>query len=358
MKFNALLNDDVLKTVIEASFKETIHYYYFTAFKKVANIIEIDGLLSEGLQDYLSEKFELTLDSYLAINKFDLDTKTFNTSMFIAIIEKYEFILALEDDGSLLLFYPSGDSHQTHKDFCLELNEKFSDRLKKGPEILLLQKSNYLHFETVSIKVSNIDLSKNYNNDIIEIDKLIIEELNKNDNKGLFLLHGKPGTGKTSYLRHLITIIKNKPIIYISPEIALNIGAPEFIQLLLSKQNSIIIIEDAEVLLVNRDVGGGNLAIANLLNLSDGLLADCLNIQIICTFNTNLKNIDKALLRKGRLTAKYEFKELTIEKTNALLHSVHDKKFDEKVGLTLAEIYNYENKEFEPPAEKIGFGSL
>jgi len=55
-----------------------------------------------------------------------------------------------------------------------------------------------------------------------------------------------------------------------------------------------------------------------LLNISDGLLYDCLNIQIICSFNIDIIKVDSALLRKGRLIAKYEFKELEVAKAQAL----------------------------------------
>lgn len=67
-----------------------------------------------------------------------------------------------------------------------------------------------------------------------------------------------------------------------------------------------IVIEDAEDLLVSRDTNH-NSGISMLLNLTDGLLGQSLGIQVICTFNTHVSNIDRALLRKGRLIALYEF---------------------------------------------------
>jgi len=57
---------------------------------------------------------------------------------------------------------------------------------------------------------------------------------------------------------------------------------------------------------------------ANLLNLSDGLLSDCLHMQLISTFNTDIARLDKALLRKGRVIARYEFKPLTVEDSSIL----------------------------------------
>lgn len=63
--------------------------------------------------------------------------------------------------------------------------------------------------------------------------------------------------------------------------------------------------------------------VSTLLNLADGLLSDCLNIQIVCSFNTDLSMVDKALMRKGRLIAKYEFKELEVEKAQNLSNKAH-----------------------------------
>ena len=108
-------------------------------------------------------------------------------------------------------------------------------------------------------------------------------------------------TGKTSYIRYLTSLI-DKKMIYIPPEYAHKIASPDFLTLLIANPNSILIIEDAENIVEERD-GYRNASVANLLNVADGLLSDCLNIQILCTFNAHISKIDKALLRKGRLIA-------------------------------------------------------
>ena len=41
--------------------------------------------------------------------------------------------------------------------------------------------------------------------------------------------------------------------------------------------------------------------------MTDSLLNDMLNLQIICIFNVNVDKLDKALLRPGRLIARNEF---------------------------------------------------
>jgi len=195
-----------------------------------------------------------------------------------------------------------------------------------------------------------IDFDINYNEDFTPINKLIIEKLSVENSKGLVLLHGLPGTGKTTYIRYLINNLK-KRIIYIPPTLTNVIADPELIKFFIIYSNSILVIEDAENVLMKRNSNSSQ-AIANILNLSDGLLSDCTNIQIVATFNTELLNIDTALLRKGRLITKYEFKQLD-EKRALKLSKKLGVKIDGKH--TLADIYNASDKSFTKKTRKIGF---
>lgn len=108
--------------------------------------------------------------------------------------------------------------------------------------------------------------------------------------------------------------------------------------------NNVIVIEDCEQLLQDRGDNPYqmNTGLSNILNISDGLLGDSLCLKFICTFNNDIRRIDKALLRKGRLIDKYEFGKLTKDKTSALIKEIHDREgdFGEK---TLAEIFNLDS---------------
>ena len=94
--------------------------------------------------------------------------------------------------------------------------------------------------------------------------------------------------------------------------------------------------------------------VSTILQLTDGLFSDYLNIKIICTFNTSIDKIDKALLRKGRMIAYYEFKPLSFQKANEILNTMTEESTD--VDMTLADIFNYRGRKFSPSEKgKIGF---
>ena len=95
-------------------------------------------------------------------------------------------------------------------------------------------------------------------------------------------------------------------------------------------------------------------AVSALLNISDGLLSDCLNIQIICSFNTDLSKVDSALMRKGRLIAKYEFKELEVTRAQQLSDKLGFKT-EILIPTILTDIYNQNETHFQDKTSVIGF---
>ncbi len=159
--------------------------------------------------------------------------------------------------------------------------------------------------------------------------------------KGILLLHGHPGTGKTTYIRYLTSMVGRKKFIFVPSEIAPSIVDPGFMNFLMNEQGAVLVIEDAEQVMRQREKGSGG-AVSVLLNLCDGLLSDVLGIQTICTFNCSVEEIDEALLRKGRLIANMKFGPLPAEKATTLA-TIIGKPKTYLQPTNVAEIYNPEN---------------
>jgi SpoVK/Ycf46/Vps4 family AAA+-type ATPase len=188
-----------------------------------------------------------------------------------------------------------------------------------------------------NIKEFDVQLDLNYGDSFVEKHKDIVNKL-KNNKHGLFLFHGPSGCGKTTYLRRLVSeLAEDKTIIYVPSYFMWDIANPEMISFISKFRNSILLLEDAEMILTSAQEER-NQAVTNILNISDGLLNDHMDMQIIATFNVERKVIDEALLRKGRLMVDYKFKKLTANQATKLSkHIGLNKEYTEPK--TLAEIY-------------------
>jgi ATP-dependent 26S proteasome regulatory subunit len=207
------------------------------------------------------------------------------------------------------------------------------------------------------LPTKEMDLELNYGATFVKKHQTIINRLNTQNDSGLVLLNGQPGTGKTTYIKYLTTLL-DKKIIFVPPSMAEGITAPTFLPFLMEHKNSILVIEDAEKVVGSRESSDTNNGVSNILNMTDGILGDCLNIQIIATLNTPREKVDAALLRKGRLIAEYEFTELPLENVEKLFKHLDIK--DKPEGpMTLTDIYNYErvkeDRQNEKPIKRMGF---
>ncbi len=213
---------------------------------------------------------------------------------------------------------------------------------KREAFLLMQDGDNKLDFLPMHIQNTSANLELLYNSDFIFLHETLIRRLNDED-RGLVIFYGKPGTGKTTYIRFLSANTK-KTKLFVPASLVNKIGSPEFLSLLKDFKNSILILEDADSILKKRGSDEENV-ISNLLNLADGMLSDFFHVQVICTFSKEFNQFDPGMIRKGRLLASYYFKELTLDKVVALFNHLGYKSKPEH-EMTLADIFNFEQGDF------------
>jgi hypothetical protein len=305
-----------------------VHSTDYTSFKKQSSTKVFGKKTDTGM-------VLLKLTPYVEINKTKDEEDDFNDTS----VSTYSNI--------------SLDGYELLRADLLKILKKKSKR--ENNISLIVQTRHGYDTQTFDLPKQKLDLEHNYGSSFAPIHDKILSTLNQKKGKGLVLLHGEPGTGKTHYLKYLASKIKDKKVMFVPPYLVDFITSPEMTPFLIENSDSILFIEDAERVITDRDTSGAN-GVSNILNLTDGILGDILNIQIVATFNMDRKKIDTALLRKGRLIAEHKFDKLKVDDANKLIkhlgmdHVVTD-------NMTLTEIYNLQEIEYkaEEAKRKIGF---
>jgi hypothetical protein len=358
-----------------------VNYYISHTYGKCPVHFYADDLFEKEIYDFLSEKGKLV--SFSCNGRLKNITKNFKgfrggtfffeyKDIFVKIIRKHQ-----DDSDSHFWDDTAIENHNNKNIYNLSFSgpvgsvfpikdfEKFI-HVSDDSKIHLFVKNQYgdYAFEPLKIKTQkNTDIGLNYGKDFVDVFDTIKDRLSK-ESSGLYMFHGPSGTGKSTFIKNLTNHIK-KDFIYIPTTMLETFTSdPSCLQMLIQKSNSIIVLEDAEKLIMKRH--GDSLdtsSVSALLNLSDGILSDILNIAVIITYNCDTKEIDPALKRKGRLKVEYKFDHLSKEDSKLLALSLDypEKLVEEKIksSMALADIYNLESEvkfyKEEVREKKIGF---
>ncbi len=187
-----------------------------------------------------------------------------------------------------------------------------------------------------------------------------LQQVIENKASSLSILQGPPGTGKTTFLRWLIANSGKEVDFYFLPATCIDLlSNPNMTHFWLrecrnSRLPKVLIVEDAEVLLLKRAAESSQ-SVANLLNITDGIMGDALRFHIICSINCPFSEIDPALLRSGRLAASWVFRPLEPDQANELASKLGRSFPNSSSPITLADIYASEPCGHMETKKTIGF---
>jgi predicted AAA+ superfamily ATPase len=182
--------------------------------------------------------------------------------------------------------------------------------------------------EMSSVDIENFDLY--YTDKTMKgLDKVI--KSIKKSNKGLTILYGERGTGKTSTINYITTKLESIVIFIPNNMVENTINNPEFRKFLKKHSKPVIVIDDCEMFF-NEAFAKSNIFVNNLLQMVDGFLSDSMEVNVITIFNVEDEDeIDHSLIDCNNLTDIVKFDCLTEDESNDLSkHLNQDKKYKNK----------------------------
>lgn len=204
--------------------------------------------------------------------------------------------------------------------------------------------------------------SGNYSVEVVEGFERAVTDLNSTSPSGrILILDGPPGTGKTYLVRSLLKTVQDALFVLVPSHLVSSLADPSLISALLNVKREtldnavpiVLIIEDADKCLVPRAADNMG-SIASILNLSDGIMGALLDIRIVATTNAELKEIDEAILRPGRLSERINVSYIDAKQSCEIYKrltgkEISPKEFSEN---TLAEAYRMARRDGWVPRNK------
>ncbi|MEO0124524.1 MAG: hypothetical protein ABIL69_11050 [candidate division WOR-3 bacterium] len=257
----------------------------------------------------------------------------------------YVLVNFRDNDMIITIFSERREIYAFYKDKIEKLTNEMDTKTDDGIRILwrcfLDQKcSDYAFTMKLPKKYDKIIPLTNYQNET-RIHLEALEEVLEKDNYcgRIIILEGVPGTGKSYYIRRLVSKFyqkrKIKDVYYFLGwgVYALNVNH--------CLDNNLLIFEDSDWLLTSGK--SRNEELVRILNFSSGFI----DTSALFVFTTNLKlgEIDEAFIRDGRLLARIKFNTFNREEAREWLATQNCNVEIDQDEYTLANLYARTNKQ-------------
>lgn len=283
----------------------------------VSNISELNSVSREIVPD----------DGEYVINEKTFCKITYEgVSGFYLTFIGYDILSENSYISDILIYY----KHQqnTIVDNFLEEIKEFAidlEPLEKSKYNLLNATQDGISLEPLELNKIDIDNIQLYYNDIvIKSANKISKKISKSP-KGLTIVFGERGTGKTSIVSYILSNI-DKSVIFIPSYLMDIINTNEIKNIISTYKDSIIVIDDSEMYFTNT-YNKSNIFSNNLLQLVDGIASDANNTHFITILNTcDIEDIDDNLLDCNNIIDILEVDKLNKDKVVLLMDHLSHKK--------------------------------
>lgn len=180
-----------------------------------------------------------------------------------------------------------------------------------------------MEIEPIEIPVSDSEnFDSHYNESTIKSFDKALKKIKKNK-KGLTVVYGPRGTGKTTYIVNTLSKFDKMSVFIPSTMVEHTINNPEFRNFIKKYPNCVIVIDDSELFFSESSYIKANISVNNVLQLVDGFASDVSSVQIMIVLNVDSEDdIDSNLRECNNLIDIIEFDELEVEKIEELNKSL------------------------------------
>ena len=226
--------------------------YAYVEFGKFTNRFSISQqIFSDDFWSYLKTEYKVKPENVIVhcdIQKDIKDREERSYKYIVTLDKPFKIMFIFYDEEKIIdseiyetpdeqsnkiyemMIYFNYDALEFVNDTIIPKLEGITYHPPKNKSFFLISRGSYgYELRNATVKDLDINLEMNYGEEFINIDKEIITKLSENK-KGLFLFHGSPGTGKTTYIRKLIhDLSEDKTIIYVPSYMMYGIAEPELI---------------------------------------------------------------------------------------------------------------------------------
>ncbi len=336
---NSIQNPTINLNINEDDSELNDFLYCWQVFSTRPNKILIHNSYSSKLFDEVVSKYKTQSTNFIEVLNGE-EELIVNMKSFISIEESKIYcsyiVIDKNSENSVVnevtLFYASEEEAEKVQDIIEELNSclvNFDDDDVNNLNIISVTQ-NGLEIEPIESEFDLDNFGLYYSKSTLKDINKLVKDM-KNSNKGLSVLYGDRGYGKTSVINYIASKLDRIVIFIPNNMIDHTINNPEFRKFLKRYDRPIIVIDDCEMLL-GEVYTRSNIVSNNLLQMVDGFLSDNLQVSVVTIFNVEDEDeIDHSLLDCNNLLRVIEFDELSSnESTELSEHLGHNRKYKNK----------------------------
>jgi len=307
-------NSDLLWDILDGNFK-----IEDKSINKVSEIIPDNDGFS------YNTKYMIRINENLYISFLEFDKIPSSEDPFCSNVTFYynQTKFSVDDLNDLLsLFRPAIE------------NNKVDENIEKNIFTIHISTNNQLELHHLNMELTDWDesnLDDIYTDNIIKNGRKLIKGINKSD-KGLHIISGYRGCGKTTFLKLIMSKFKKRVIYIPITMIEHTLNNIDFFNFMEVNKDSVIIIDDCENYF-NKMHQKSNIYVSNTLQLLDSMRS--INAHILLSMNIKSESIDDNLFNCNNFSTIIEFDKLKSKKAEKLSKKMgFNKKYSDSISLS------------------------